>query len=112
MGKVRGRPTGSQGPKKVSAGKSRLNTKCAVCSLTKRADKIKDHQVNCVLWSEDGSSAADESHPGISKKLNIGEELILEIYHVGEKLICFLYTCGRWSKKRKSRTSESERLYT
>ena len=64
MGKVRGRPSGSQGPKKVSAGKSRLNTKCAVCSLTKRADKIKDHQVNCVLWSEDGSSAADESHPG------------------------------------------------
>ena len=64
MGKVKGRPPGSQGPKKVSAGKSRLNTKCAVCSLTQRADKIKEHQVKSVLWSEDGSSAADESHPG------------------------------------------------
>ena len=37
---------------------------CAVCSLTQRADKIKEHQVKSVLWSEDGSSAADESHPG------------------------------------------------
>ena len=41
-----------------------MNTKCAVCSLTQRADKIKEHQVKSVLWSEDGSSAADESHPG------------------------------------------------
>jgi hypothetical protein len=33
----------------------------------------------------------------ISKKKNIGEELILEIYYVGEKLIPFLFFIHLWA---------------
>ena len=61
-GRGPGRPVGSIGSKKVEKGTSRLETKCAVCSLVQRADNIKSHQVSVVLFDDDGKPA-DNTHP-------------------------------------------------
>ena len=62
-GRGPGRPVGSIGSKKVEKGTSRLETKCAVCSLVQRADNIKANQVFVVLFDDDGKPA-DNTHPG------------------------------------------------
>ena len=54
-----GRPVGTR---LVSTGLSKTQVKCVVCSLERRGDKIKDHQVHSVLFDSEGNPA-DSSHP-------------------------------------------------
>ena len=56
-GRGRGRPKGSR---KVSKAQGKSIAKCAVCSLTKRADKLKEHQVSSVLFDINGEPAGEE----------------------------------------------------
>ena len=58
-GRGRGRPKGSR---KVSKAQGKSIAKCAVCSLTRRADKVKEHQVSSVLFDINGEPAG-EDHP-------------------------------------------------
>ena len=54
-----GRPVGTR---LISKGLSKTQVKCVVCSLERRGDKIKDHQVHSVLFDSEGNPA-DSSHP-------------------------------------------------
>ena len=55
----RGRPSGS---KTIHKGTSKEVAKCAICSFKKRCDKVKEHQIQLVLFDKDGNPS-DSSHP-------------------------------------------------
>ena len=51
---------------------------CTVCSLVRRGDKIKDHQVHTVLFDDEGNPA-DDSHPRY-KSLSQEEKLHTDFF--------------------------------
>ena len=57
----RGRPKGRRNVG-VLKGTSQSQVKCAVCSLEKRNDKMKEHQLKLVLFDSEGNPA-DCSNP-------------------------------------------------
>ena len=67
-----GRPKGSFG---IQKGTSRINAKCAVpqCTVIRRNDKLKTHQLEKVLFDENGLPA-DISHPNYNGLSQSGKD--------------------------------------